>query len=175
MARIRAVNMTLRRSSGTRHAFASQENNYLPLVTFGRRLIRRRLFDLLCLCGLLLGLRLFVAPAGTSRFPRSPLPWSAALALADTPLRDRLAANPRDRTARALDLLPRGGGEEVRRDDELLRQLTLAQDLDVDPRTADQAGLLERVRGDVAVQALEIAHVDRLRSRPVRADGHGVL
>jgi hypothetical protein len=46
-----------------------------------------------------------------------------------------------DRSARALDLLARAGGEEVRGHGQLLRQLAVPEDLDVEPRVPDQ-GLL---------------------------------
>ena len=57
-------------------------------------------------------------------------------------LRLRLAAEPGDRPAGLLDLLARARREEMRRDGELLRQVAVAEDLDVEARVPDQPGLL---------------------------------
>src|SRR5262249_28380250 len=100
--------------------------------------------------------------------------WSGPLLAALGRPRLRLAAEPRDRAARALDLLARAGGEEVRGHGQLLRQVTVAEDLDVESRVPDQAGFLEHLGRHLAVEALEIADVDRVDARAVWADGHRV-
>jgi hypothetical protein len=63
----------------------------------------------------------------------------------------------------------------MRRDGQLLRQVSMTEDLDVDARALDQARLLERVRRDLAFEALEVADVERLHLGSVRTDRHRVL
>src|SRR5437764_88425 len=121
------------------------------------------LFLLLSL--LLFGLRLLGLDLGLGLFGDG-LPRRSRLLDA----RDRLAAQPGDRAAGGLDLLARSVREAVRRDGELLRQLALAEDLDVHAEGADQPLLLEQLRGHLRARvehALEIADVHALRERAV--------
>ena len=155
---------TRRRSSGTRQAFASQENTRLLLLGGAPRLG---------------GSSASPRPRRAPRRLRSASSASAfgePASLRASAARLRLAAEPGDRAAGRLDLLARGRREAVRRDGQLLRQLAVAEDLDVDARVPDQArplsssGVTSR-----PVEALEVADVDRTVLRPVRADRHRVL
>src|SRR5712692_8707448 len=152
---MRPVKRTRRRSSGTFQALASQLSIGFCLRLLGRlglfglrRLLLRLLFG---------GDRLRLA-----------LPHD---------LRLRLAAQPGDRPARLLDLLAGGLGEGVRRDRELLPQLSVAEALQVEAGVADQARRDERLRGDLGtgVEALEVADVDRIRERAMGPRRHRVL
>src|SRR6476661_4790323 len=82
-----------------------------------------------------------------------------------------------DRPARGLDLLAGTRGDRVDTDRELLRHLSGAEQLDVDLRVLEQPLLDERFRSDdvAALEAIEIAQVDRCRLRTERADRHRVL
>src|SRR5215831_17200009 len=94
------------RSSGTRQAFASQDSTPLVLALLGRHVVCRRFVGLD-------GLDV-VVEVGGDRLARLYL----RLAL------DGLAAQPGDRSARGLDLRARGLREAMRRDGQLLGQLT---------------------------------------------------
>src|SRR4029453_3169869 len=69
----------------------------------------------------------------------------------------------------------RPGGEEVRGNRQLFRQLPVTEDLDVEPRVPNQAGFLERLGGDLAVEALEVANVDRMHAGAEGPDRQRVL
>ena len=167
------------RSSGTRQAFASQEN-----IAGARSRVRFCRADPE-------GVRFAAAvrsPPASSvsrprprvlRSPASPRPPArrrpARLVLLLLAL-DRLA-EARDGAARSLDLLDRRLRERVRGDGELLRELALAEDLHVDGELRDEAGGLQRVRRDLGagVEALlEAADVHGLRVRAERPDRHRV-
>src|SRR5688500_16698512 len=114
-----AVKSTRWRSSGTRHAFVSQLSTYLSLGILVRGFLGGLCSRLLG--GRFLGLRLRFYLGNRLRFAR--------LALLD----HGLAQGVRH-PARLLDLLPRGRGESVRGDRQLLLQVPLPEHLHVGPR-----------------------------------------
>src|SRR5215216_3052814 len=127
MARMTAVKMTRRRSSGTRHAFASQENT----ASYARR---RRLggvrLNFFCLG---IGRRLLRLVRLRLGLLRSP---AALLVL--RPARLRLAQDG-EGPARRLDLLAGGGGRGVNRNRQGLRELADAEQLHVLADASDEA------------------------------------
>src|SRR6476660_5310234 len=81
------------------------------------------------------------------------------------------------RLAQDLDRPAGTRGDRVDTDRELLRHRSDAEQLDVDLRVLEQPLLDERFRSDdvAALEAIEIAQVDRRRFRAERADRHRVL
>src|SRR5947207_2210959 len=92
-------------------------------------------------------------------------------------LRRLRLAEELDRPTGGLDLLAGIRGDRVHADRELLRHLPGAEQLDVDLRVLEQPLLDERFRGDdiAALEAIEIAQIDRRRFCPEGADRHRVL
>src|SRR5207244_6965159 len=88
-----------------------------------------------------------------------------------------LPAEPGDRAPSLFDLLARALGEVVRADGELLREIAVAEDLQVVFRVPDQAGRSERLGRDLGpgVEPLEVANIDGDRVRAVWAHRHRVL
>src|ERR671922_2707022 len=153
MARMSAVKRTRLRSSGTRQAFASQLNTLVPAR------LGCRLFRLL----------------GALRRRRSCL--LRRLRLAAAPALRPLLPQLHDRAPSLFDLRARCRREAVRRHVQPLRQLALAEDLDVYAGVLDQPSRRERLGRNLGpvVEAVEIADVERVSKRPEGADRHGVL
>ena len=156
------MNSTRRRSSGTRHALASQES---------------RAYSSLSGCA---------RPARQPR--RQPRPRSGSASSVSSARRAARRGvlldlahlrllEQRQRAAGRLDLLARGRRGAVHGDRELLRELADAEQLHVLAHRADQALRLQRLGRDLLarLEAVEVADVHRLGVGAERADRHRVL
>src|SRR3984893_17012522 len=164
------VKRTRLRSSGRRHALASQDSIWLLLLgslVFG------------LVCSLRLGGRLAYPCYGSLlRLKRRRRRRCSRLGLRMLlPLLHLGLLEERDGSTGLLDLLSCGRGDRVHTHGQLLFQLTVAEELHVRLRVLEQPLLDQALRRDLGavVEAVERADVDARRRRPERADRHRLL